>query len=167
MSFTTGKIADASVTDSPRRPRGWKEYEVVEDRHEDEVSGTANARFVEKPHPGVDTEARWVKKASKCRFGYKRHSMERERAVNKAVCKVRLQWKGHIARCTGGSGAALQGMWGLPRHTHSTSWRLSPTTCTERLGLLCPIASNKGEYEVREALHNRIFHGLMPFKALV
>lgn len=71
----TGVIVDASVTDSPRRPRGQKEYEVVEDRHEDEGGDMANARLVEKPRPGVDTEARWIKKAGKCHFGYKRHTV--------------------------------------------------------------------------------------------
>ena len=48
---------------------------MVEDRHEDEGADTANARLVEKPRPGVDTEARWVKKAGKCHFGYKRHTV--------------------------------------------------------------------------------------------
>lgn len=68
-------IINTSMTDSPRRPRGQKEYEVVEDRHEDEMSDTANAKLMEEPRPGVDTEARWVKKAGKCHFGYKRHTM--------------------------------------------------------------------------------------------
>ncbi len=72
---TTGVIVDASVTDSPRRPRGRKEYDVAEDRHEDEGADMANARLVEKPCPGVDTETRWVKKAGKCHFGYKRHTI--------------------------------------------------------------------------------------------
>lgn len=75
VMVTTGVIVDASVTDSPRRPRGQKEYEVVEDRHEDEGADTANARLVEKPRPGEDMEARWVKKAGKCHFGYKRHTV--------------------------------------------------------------------------------------------
>ena len=75
VMVTTGVIVDASVTDSPRRPRGQKEYEVVEDHHEDEGADTANARLVEKPRPGVDMEARWVKKAGKCHFGYKRHTV--------------------------------------------------------------------------------------------
>ena len=75
VMVTTGVIVDASVTDSPRRPRGQKEYEVVEDRHEDEGKDTANAKLVEKPFPGIDTEARWVKKAGKCHFGYKRHTV--------------------------------------------------------------------------------------------
>lgn len=32
----TGAIVDASVTDSPRKPKGKAEYAVVEDRHEDD-----------------------------------------------------------------------------------------------------------------------------------
>lgn len=75
VMVTTGAIVDASVTDSPRRPRGQKEYEVVQNRHEDEMADIANAKLVEKPRPGVDTEARWVKKAGKCHFGYKRHTV--------------------------------------------------------------------------------------------
>lgn len=54
VMVTTGVIVDASVTDSPRRPKGQKEYEVVGDRHEDEGEDVANAKLVEKPRPGVD-----------------------------------------------------------------------------------------------------------------
>ena len=75
VMVTTGVIVDASVTDSPRRPRGQKGYGVVEDRNEDEGSDIANTKLVEKPRSGVDTEARWVKKAGKCHFGYKRHTV--------------------------------------------------------------------------------------------
>ena len=75
VMVTTGVIVDTSVTDSPRRPRGRKEYEVAEDRHEDEGADTTNARLVEKSRSGVGTEARWVKKAGKCHFGYKRHTV--------------------------------------------------------------------------------------------
>lgn len=64
VMVTSGVIVDASVTDSPRRPRGQKEYEVVEDRHEGDVADIANAKLVEKPRHGVDTEARWAKKAA-------------------------------------------------------------------------------------------------------
>lgn len=189
---------------------------------------------------GVDTEARWVKKAGKCHFGYKRHTVvnqdglviaeettpanesdikhlvtplekagleqgtpvmadkgydssenrtalssmrlkgcimhkaqknrsltERERPVNKAVSKVRYAVERTYGSMHRWFGPGWQDMWGWPRRTRSTSWRLSPTTCTERRGLLCPIASDKGETGVREALENHIFHGFMPFKALL
>ena len=70
-----GAIVDASVTESPRRPRGKKEYVVVEDRHEEEGAAEAEEAFLkEKEKPNVDKEARWVKKAGKLRFGYKRFS---------------------------------------------------------------------------------------------
>lgn len=75
VMVTSGVIVDASVTDSPRRPRGRKEYGMAEDRHEDGQADTANVRLVEKPRPGVDMEARWVKKAGKIHFGYKRHTV--------------------------------------------------------------------------------------------
>lgn len=74
VMVTSGVIVDASVTDSPRRPKGRKEYGIVEDRHEDEQEDVANTRLVEKPRPGVDMEARWVKKGGKSHFGYKRHT---------------------------------------------------------------------------------------------
>ena len=71
-----GAIVDASVTESPRRPRGKKEYVVVEDRREEEVAAEAEEAFLkEKEKPNVDKEARWVKKAGKLRFGYKRHTV--------------------------------------------------------------------------------------------
>ena len=41
-----GAIVDASITDSPRRPRGRKEYTVVEDRKEDDGLETAESAFV-------------------------------------------------------------------------------------------------------------------------
>ena len=69
VMVTTGVIVDASVTDSPRRPRGQKEYEVVEDRREDEGADIANSKLVGKPRPGVDVEARWV-------TGYARHGRQ-------------------------------------------------------------------------------------------
>ena len=70
-----GAIVDASITDSPRRPRGRKEYTVVEDRKEDDGLEAAESAFVQEAEkPNVDREARWVKKAGKLRFGFKRHT---------------------------------------------------------------------------------------------
>jgi IS5 family transposase len=77
-----GAIVDASITDTPRRPRGRKEYEVVEDRNKDdgrEASERAMLREVSKPN--VDSEARWVKKMGKLHFGYKRHTVTDENGL--------------------------------------------------------------------------------------
>lgn len=71
-----GAIVDASVTDSPRRPRGKKVYTVVEDRNESDGEQAAETAFLQEvTKPNVDGEARWVKKAGKLRFGYKRHTV--------------------------------------------------------------------------------------------
>src|SRR5438128_4066445 len=39
----TGAIVDASVTESPRKPRGKTTYQVADDRKEEERSGTDDA----------------------------------------------------------------------------------------------------------------------------
>lgn len=72
-----GAIVDASITDSPRKPRGKKEYEVVEDRKEStekvENPQVSTTVLMEKVQRHVDTEADWIKKAGKLHYGYKKH----------------------------------------------------------------------------------------------
>lgn len=72
-----GAIVDASITDSPRKPRGKKEYEVVEDREEVNMEELAEVSpkkvLVAKVQSQVDIEAAWIKKAGKLRYGYKKH----------------------------------------------------------------------------------------------
>jgi IS5 family transposase len=73
----TGAIVDASITESPRRPHRPPEWEIVEDRRE-EVTGQnlfsgLKTVIEEKPQRGVDTEARWLKKAGEYFYGYKQH----------------------------------------------------------------------------------------------
>jgi IS5 family transposase len=77
-----GSIVDASVTESPRKPKGKKEYLIATDRMEDnlaivEVAQVAG-KVIEKQKPGVDTEAAWLKKADKYHYGYKRHTSVEE-----------------------------------------------------------------------------------------
>ena len=51
-----GAIVDASITNTPRRPRGCKSYEVVEDRKDDEnteASEKAMVKEVIKPQFGL------------------------------------------------------------------------------------------------------------------
>lgn len=57
---------DASITDTPRKPRGKKEYEAVEDRNETDCQEKPSLQ--EKIKPNVDKDARWVKKAGKLSF---------------------------------------------------------------------------------------------------
>lgn len=75
----TGVKIDASITDSPRKPKGKTTYQIAEDRKEDEVpeseveKQTVDIKIVKVVQPGVDQEGRWIKKAGKSRFGYKKH----------------------------------------------------------------------------------------------
>lgn len=69
---TTGVIVDASITDSPRAPKGKKTQEIVEDRNEENVC--IEVKLETKPKPGVDQDGSWTKKAGKFRFGYKQHT---------------------------------------------------------------------------------------------
>ena len=56
-----GAIIDASITNTPRRPRGGKSYEVVEDRKEDEhIEASEKAMLKEVVKPNVDTFFRLI-----------------------------------------------------------------------------------------------------------
>ncbi|MDP2693177.1 MAG: IS5 family transposase [bacterium] len=69
---------DASLTDSPWKPKGKKEYEIAKDRDEDNRDQSdkqkeqTQQKLIEKTKPGVDSEGRWVKKRGKLYYGYKR-----------------------------------------------------------------------------------------------
>ena len=72
---------DASLTESPRRPRGTPTYEMAQDRKEDQrlesdVRGEATSmKLIEITEPGVDSEARWLKKGGESTYGYKQHTL--------------------------------------------------------------------------------------------
>ena len=82
-----GAIIDASITDSPRKPRGKKQYEVVEDRKENAASKLdMPAKILQvKIQSYVDTEGAWVIKAGKLRYGYKKHILTDEQGLVVAV----------------------------------------------------------------------------------
>lgn len=63
----TGAIVDASVIDTPLKPKGKVVYEVSPGSEEVKVK-------VNKVYPeSVDQEASWVKKGGRLRYGYKKH----------------------------------------------------------------------------------------------
>jgi IS5 family transposase len=81
-------MVDASLTDTPRRPKGKTTYEVAEDRQEDERpqeqkdGEQRTMKLVRVKQPGVDAEGRWVKKGGKLHFGFKKHvSVDQEGLV--------------------------------------------------------------------------------------
>ena len=64
----TGAIVDASVIDTPLKPKGKTNHKVTEDRKdEQEVEVTKDYA------DSVDKEAAWLKKGGKYRYGYKKH----------------------------------------------------------------------------------------------
>ena len=64
-----GGIIDASITPTDRKPHGKTTYMLPED---------PNTPPTKEEKPGVDQEARWVKKGNKLQYGYKRHYLAAE-----------------------------------------------------------------------------------------
>jgi IS5 family transposase len=75
----TGALVDASVTESPRKPKGKTTYAIADDRKEDERTEVdireeqQQKQLIKITQPGVDTEAAWLKKAGRLHYGYKKH----------------------------------------------------------------------------------------------
>ena len=71
-------IIDASITESPFCPKGKPTYAVVEDRKEDDrreedaEKERQAMQVIKQEKPGVDTEARYLKKGKKLYYGYKK-----------------------------------------------------------------------------------------------
>ena len=80
----TGAIVDASVIETPLRPKGSNKYAVTQDRtDEEEVT-------VEKNYSSnVDTEASWLKKRGKFHFGFKKHHVTDEEGLILGVLTTR------------------------------------------------------------------------------
>lgn len=64
----TGAIIDASVIDTPLKPKGKTNHKVAEDRKEEE-----DVEVTKDYADSVDKDASWIKKGGKYRFGYKKH----------------------------------------------------------------------------------------------
>lgn len=64
----TGAIVDASVIDTPLRPKGKSTHQVTKDR-EDEQEVVVTKEYANS----VDKDASWLKKGGQYRFGYKKH----------------------------------------------------------------------------------------------
>lgn len=68
----TGAIIDASIIDTPLKPKGQPNYEVCDEREATEEN-QADAKLVKQVSSGTDTDAKWIKKGDKLRYGYKKH----------------------------------------------------------------------------------------------
>lgn len=72
----TGAIVDASVVDTPLKPKGKTNHKVTEDR-KDEQEVVVTKDYADS----VDKEASWLKKAGKYRYGYKKHHVTDEEGL--------------------------------------------------------------------------------------
>jgi IS5 family transposase len=67
----TGAIIDASIIDTPLKPKGKTTYEIAVDRSQQERTPKEQEKeqlahvLIKKEHPGVDSEARWIRKQGK------------------------------------------------------------------------------------------------------
>lgn len=74
----TGIKVDATLTQSPRKPKGDIRYQLAEDRKENEVPMEEQDKqknsLQKLQGKGVDTEGRWLKKAGRCIFSFKQQT---------------------------------------------------------------------------------------------
>lgn len=64
----TGAIVDASVIDTPLKPKGKTTHKVTEDRVDEQ-----EVEIKKEYADSVDKDASWLKKGGKFRYGYKKH----------------------------------------------------------------------------------------------
>ena len=80
MTIKEGAIVDASIVDSPNKPTGGRQIVIAEDREDNRTDEEKEAEEVYQQtivstKPGVDEEARWVKKGKEYRYGYKKYTL--------------------------------------------------------------------------------------------
>lgn len=72
----TGAILDASVIDTPLRPKGKSKHKVTQDR-EDEQEVEVKKEYA----ASVDKDGSWLKKRGKYHFGFKKHHVTDEEGL--------------------------------------------------------------------------------------
>jgi transposase, IS5 family len=83
----SGAIIDASVIDTPLKPKGKAHYDIEIDRSEMEKSSTEIAtekeeKVIQKAtKSSVDTDGAWIKKGGKLRYGFKKHIITDENGL--------------------------------------------------------------------------------------
>lgn len=71
-----GAIVDASVIDTPLKPKGKVNYQVTEDREDEQ-----EVKLEKELSESVDKDAAWIKKGGKLRYGYKKHYVTDEEGL--------------------------------------------------------------------------------------
>lgn len=76
----TGALVDASIIDTPLKPKGSSKYKVLDQDQQEEAIVTEEV-VKKEVAPSVDTQGAWVKKAGKLRYGYKKHHLTDEEGI--------------------------------------------------------------------------------------
>ncbi len=82
-----GALVDASIIDTPLKPKGKPTYRVVEDRKEEEnptlelAEERALKAVEQQVSSSVDTDGAWTRKAGKLKYGYKKHHVTDEEGL--------------------------------------------------------------------------------------
>lgn len=71
-----GALVDASVVETPLKPKGKTNYQVTQDR-EDEQEVKVEKKYADS----IDQDASWLKKGDKYYFGYKKHHVTDEEGL--------------------------------------------------------------------------------------
>jgi len=70
----TGAIVDASIVETPLKPKGKSNYELEAQQQQQEQSQEVPTKTVEKKYStSVDIEAAWIKRGKQLKYGYKKH----------------------------------------------------------------------------------------------
>ncbi|MDR0619793.1 MAG: IS5 family transposase [Bacteroidales bacterium] len=147
-------IIDASITESPFCPKGRPRYEVVEDREEgcrkeEEWEKEIRAmQIIKHEKPGVDTEARYLKKGKKLYYGYKKQVLTDENGMQLSVHTVP---------------ANEHDSWGLTPCIEKQDKKLSVKSCFADKGYQVP---DNVKYLKKEKIKNRIMHKAVRNKPL-
>lgn len=77
----TGALVDASIIDTPLKPKGPSKYKVLDQDKQEESVIDSEKELNKDIFPSVDTAGAWVKKAGKLRYGYKKHHLTDEEGM--------------------------------------------------------------------------------------
>lgn len=77
----TGALVDASIIDTPLKPKGSSKYKVLDQDKQEDAVIDSKKQVNKDLSPRVDTSGAWVKKAGKLRYGYKKHHLTDEEGM--------------------------------------------------------------------------------------
>ena len=77
----TGALIDASIIDTPLKPKGSAKYDVLDQDKQEDATVEDSEEVKKNVAPSVDTQGAWVKKAGRLRYGYKKHHLTDEEGL--------------------------------------------------------------------------------------